>query len=291
LLPEETRNRHSGFRVDLSDEDIAALMQTLVSGSRRVQRLELSSGVVWIKQQGTETPSWWISLQRFFSRLLPYAFLRPSPILKPAAMMQRELNRLRLFSKMGFAVPQVIYASDTAMVLADVGPTISAKLKGLKRTAPDAHDAMLIKCAAALGGLHAAGLCHGRPHVRDFFECHGEVGFMDFEEEPQAVMPLATAQARDVWLLFLLVTTKAVSKEKTCDEAYRAWASCAPAAAIQELSCLTSVLGVFLPLARLIGRLHMGSDLRRFIMATDYLKNAPQPDAVTNDAGKAGNDD
>jgi len=41
----------------------------------------------------------------------------------------------------------------------------------------------------------------------------------------------------------------------------------------------------------LIGRVRMGSDLRRFIMATDYLMNAVNADAAVKKSGKAGKDD
>ena len=58
------------------------------------------------------------------------------------------------------------------------------------------------------------------------------------------------------------------------DRAFKAWSGIAPADAAAELRKLTGFLGAFLWLARLIGRVHMGSDLRQFIMATSYLKHA-----------------
>lgn len=287
----EMSKRNKGLRVTLKDADIAALMQTLLTSDKRIQRLELESGVVWIKRQGTEASSWWISLQSFLAKLLPYSFLKPSPLLKPAAMMTREIRRMERFAEKGFPVANIIYASDTAVVLGDVGPTVEVMLNGLKDVSPAENDALLVKAAEALGALHAAGLCHGRPHVRDFFLRDGRVGFMDFEEEPEAVMPLKSAQARDLWLLFLIVATRSVDQQKTCDEAFRLWREQAPTDTIQELQRLVTVLGRFLPLARLIGRVRMGSDLRRFIMATDYLKNAVKPQAAGTYPGEAGKDD
>lgn len=287
----EMDKKNKALRVTLKDADITALMQTLLTSDKRIQRLELESGAVWIKRQGTETSSWWISLQSFLAKLLPYSFLKPSPLLKPAAMMTREIRRMERFAEKGFPVAKIIYASDTAVVLGDVGPTVEVMLKGLKETSPTENDALLIKSAEALGALHAAGLCHGRPHVRDFFLRDGQIGFMDFEEEPEAVMPLQSAQARDIWLLFLIVSTRSVDQQKTCDEAFRLWREQAPAATVAELQRLVAVLARFLPLARLIGRVRMGSDLRRFIMATDYLKNAVKPQAAGTHPGEAGKDD
>ncbi|MGV1750945.1 lipopolysaccharide kinase InaA family protein [Agrobacterium sp. CG674] len=269
--------RAKGFHIHLEDADIAALMQALVASEGRVQQLTLSAGSVWIKRQGAEKQPWWAKLQSVFASALPYQFLKPSPILAPAAMMAREKRRMVEFGNRGFPVPDIIYQSKTAIVLSDVGPTVQRTLKSMRQAGEAGHDALLIDCAAAIGALHAAGLCHGRPHVRDFFLSHGRIGFMDFEEEPEAVMPLETAQARDLWLLFLPLTDLAQNGQITLDAAYQAWVSRAPKAAIAELQRLVGVLSRFLPLARLIGRVQMGSDLRRFIVATDYLKNAVNP--------------
>lgn len=269
--------RAKGFHIHLEDADIAALMQALVASEGRVQKLELSIGSVWIKRQGEELPRWLLKLQAALASALPYKFLRPSPTLTPDLMMAREKRRMGEFGSRGFPVPEIIYQSDTAIVLSDVGPTVQRTLSAKRRNGEPGHDELVIQCAAAIGDLHSAGLCHGRPHVRDFFLSHGRIGFMDFEEEPQAVMPLETAQARDLWLLFLPLTDLAQNGEITLDAAYQAWASRAPKAAIAELQRLVGVLSRFLPLARLIGRVQMGSDLRRFIVATDYLKNAVNP--------------
>ncbi|WP_156462045.1 lipopolysaccharide kinase InaA family protein [Rhizobium sp. Leaf311] len=266
-----------GFEVHLEDEDVTALMYALLNSKRRIQKISLSTGSVWIKRQGTEKPSWGPKAQSFLSKFLPYSFMRPSPVLDPAGMMRREVDTMRLFEARGFPVPQIVYSSTTAVVLEDVGLTIAQQLDRLQTTDVDAHDELLIGVAAGLGDLHSAGLCHGRPHVRDFYMRDGRLGFMDFEETPQAVMPLETAQARDLWLLFLPLSQRAIKGTPSLDAAYEAWASRAPDAAIAELRRLVHVLGRFLPLARLIGRVQMGSDLRRFIKATDYLKNAVNP--------------
>ncbi|MBB5575329.1 MULTISPECIES: hypothetical protein [Rhizobium] len=53
--------------------------------------------------------------------------------------------------------------------------------------------------------------------------------------------------------------------------AYVAWSKRAPPEAAAELRHMSRFLGGFLSFARLIGRVHMGSDLQRFIVATSYL--------------------
>jgi tRNA A-37 threonylcarbamoyl transferase component Bud32 len=258
----------------LSEEDIPVLLAALLSGSTRVERVPLSQGAVWIKRYGTERSSRWITLQRMIANLIGAPFLRPSPALDDEAMADREVRRSRQFAASGIPTAPVIYASGSAVVFGDIGLTVGQQLRSLAPEDARAHDDLLVLCSTELGRLHARGLCHGRPFPRDMFVKDGRIGFMDFEEEPDTVMPLATAQARDIWILFLQVAGRARLGRETHDRAFRAWSGTAPAAAVAELRKLTGFLGAFLWLARLIGRVHMGSDLRQFIMATSYLKHA-----------------
>ena len=276
---------------DMTDGDVTALLAALTRETDRVERVALSFGAVWIKRYGTERPPIWTKAQTALARLFGQPFLRPSPYLDSKGMIAREIRRIETFAAHGVPVPRVLYASGKALVLSDVAPTVTARLDVLRDTDPAAHDALLVACAAHLGALHGKGLCHGRPHPRDFFVA-GErsIGFMDFEEEPEAVMPLATAQARDVWLLFLQLTDRARLGRATAEKAYAAWRTNAPPAAEAELTEMLRFLGKFLSPTQLIGRVHMGSDLRRFLAATRYLSEALLPPRPA-DASKAGKDD
>ncbi|MBP1851241.1 serine/threonine protein phosphatase [Rhizobium halophytocola] len=276
--------------MDFGEDDIATVMRALLDSSRRVERVRLSDRSVWIKRQEAKVLPIWVSFQGAAATLLRMPVMRPSLRLAPAAMQAREVARIRVFAEKGFPVPPLLYTSETAMVLGDVSPTVEARMRQLKKTSPEDHDDLLVQSASALGELHAAGLCHGRPHVRDFFLQDGRIGFFDFEEDPTAVMPLETAQARDIALLFLTVTSRAIRKDETCQAALEAWCARAPAASIVELRRFGRMMGRILPLARLIGRVHMGSDLRRFIMATEFLMHAPETEADGEPPGKAGYD-
>lgn len=259
---------------NLAGRDIEALLAVLVNGSKRVERVPLSSRLVWIKRYGTEKPPVWRYLQAILSRIIPIDFLRPCAYMTPREMADRETRRIGLFKEQGIAVPKVLYASDGAIVLEDAGVTVQQRLRQLKDSDPTAHDDLMVACAAELGRLHAKDLCHGRPYPRDMFFAGDRLGFMDFEEEPQTVMPLEVAQARDIWLLFLQIATGARLGLETQNRAYEAWSEQAPTAARAELQRMIRFLGGFLFLARLIGRVHMGSDLQRFIVATSFLMHA-----------------
>jgi hypothetical protein len=254
----------------LAPDDVAILLAALVKRSNRVERIELSSGAVWIKRHDTKGRPKTAALQQALAALLRMPFLRPSPRPKDGNFAGRDLRRMALFRDHGVPTADVVYSSGSAVVLTDVGPTVQKQLSRIAD--PKLHDDMLVFCCAELGRLHARGLCHGRPFPRDMFTRDGRIGFMDFEEEPEAVMPMEVAQARDIWLLFLQVASRAKLGRNTHDRAYRAWADLAPPAAVKQLAGLTGFLGGFLWLARLIGRVHMGRDLRQFIEATAYLE-------------------
>src|SRR5690606_22621658 len=105
------------------------------------------------------------------------------------------------------------------------------------------HEAMLVEMAQALGKAHKLDLCHGRPYPRDLFrQQDGTWGFLDFEEEPEAAMPLGAAQARDVWLMFMEITRQARAP-KTPYNAFDAWRDVAPDQALIELRRLVSFMG------------------------------------------------
>ena len=275
--------------LEIADADIPLLMRALAVGAARIERVALASGTVWIKRYSSKKMPIGLYLHKLLPMLIPVPFLKPSPVLSGTSLVAREVRRIGAYRERGIAVPDIVYASSSALVLRDAGETIDQKLNGLKPADPERHDAFLVRIAGALGQVHAAGLCHGRPHPRDMFERDGVIGFFDFEEEPECVMPLAAAQARDIWLLFLQVATRACD-DGTRDLARLAWEANAPPEAKTELNRMMAVLGRALPLARLIGRVRMGSDLRRFIMATEYLKDHPPAETggIANVQGRTG---
>ena len=273
----------------INEADAALLSAALAEQDRRIQRVDLSNRTVWVKRYGTEGALLWQKLYGPFSGVLPVAF-RPAPRLAPEAMIEQEMRRIARFRQAGFRVPEVLYRSGRTLVLSDSGPTVIAGLRERSADSP-AYEALLVECTATLGRLHAAGLSHGRPAPRDMTmepPEGGGLGFLDFEEDPEAVMPLAAAQARDLWVLFFQLSSRTKTPSETLPCAFAAWRRAAPAAAEAQLRGIIRFAARFLPLARLIGRVRMGSDLRRFIVATGYLEKALQAGMAT---GKAGQND
>lgn len=259
------------LRLDLDADDLRSLLVLLVqSRGKRISSAVIGGHRVWIKRYDAERRPFPKRLHSLISPLLPYPFLRSPKDVGEADMADREERKMSAFLQAGFQVPRIVYHQGAVMVLSDVAPIIQDQLDHLRRNDPQGHDALLVHCARALGEAHAAGLCHGRPHPRDFFEKNGVAGFLDFEEEPETVMPLAAAQARDVWLLFFQITAQA-RLAGTPQQTFAAYRAVAPADVIPELKKIVEFFRFTIAPLRLFRRIFLGGDGRRLLQAMEFF--------------------
>ena len=134
-------------------------------------------------------------------RRLGIGALLPPPHRCGAEACAIELRRLRELDAIGVRVPELIAADDAALVLGDLGRTFASRLRAAAGD-DDATDALVQRVVDAIAEVHARSGYLGQPSPRNVaIDDHGRVGFLDFEEDPLAVMSLDEAQARD-WLMF-----------------------------------------------------------------------------------------
>jgi len=249
-----------------------ALMRVLVSShDQRVSAALVDGRMVWIKRYDVAQRSLLKRLHRVAEPLLPKSFMRASPRVDASGMVDRELRKMEAFRQAGFQVPELLFRGEKVMVLSHVADIVQNEMGRLWGNDSEAHDNLLVGAAAALAHAHSAGLCHGRPHPRDMFVSAGRWGFLDFEEEPEAVMPLRVAQARDVWLLFMQISAKALLTG-TEERAFSAYAAAGPAG---SLTCLATIVDFFSPLLlplAMMEKVALGNDLRRLLKATRFLR-------------------
>jgi len=259
----------------LSPEGTQQLLKLLVARPRRLSSTVIDGRTVWIKRFDTETRPLAKRLHSLVSPVLPAAFLRASPPADAAGLAAREARKVAQFDAAGFPTPSILWQGGAVLVLSQVAEIVQPALH-LLADAGDrkGHDDLLVEMAGALGRVHAAGLCHGRPHPRDMFRmADGAWGFLDFEEEPEASMPLAAAQARDVWLLFMQITFR-TQDEATRVAAFDAWRAQAPVAVVPQLRRLVSACSPLVPVLKLLRPLGLGKDGRRLLGAVVFLRSA-----------------
>jgi tRNA A-37 threonylcarbamoyl transferase component Bud32 len=273
----------------LSADGLETLLRLVVAeGSLRVSRTTVDGRLVWIKRYDAERKPLAKRLHALISPLLPL-FLRSSAKANAAEAVKRETRKMAKFRAAGFAVADVVFANQSVLVLSDVGEVAQKALVGTVAFDPAPHDELLVDLARALGEAHRAGLCHGRPHPRDMFMRDGRIGFLDFEEEPEAVMPLAMAQARDAWLLFLQISPRAALPE-TQARALAAYRAVAPLEVIPALRTLTTFFARAMAPLRLVPNSFIGKDGRRALEATNFLSRAlgtvPLPNSPVSMTGR-----
>lgn len=126
--------------------------------------------------------------------------LRPPPHHGGTHARQVEARRIAQLDALGVRVPNIIGESSDALLLSDIGPTLASRMRDCAQE-PARLDALTAAAIAAIAAAHRRGAYLGQPWPRNLTLHDGEVGFIDFEEDPLEVMTLEQAQARD-WLLF-----------------------------------------------------------------------------------------
>ena len=160
---------------------------------------------IWVKKSSPSKRTFWHALQGVCASILRQPILSVTAIKGGTNSIQLEAGRIEIFREKGVIVPKLYAVDDHMMVLSHLGDSLAKILDEHKN--PVYRKQILMKAVTALAALHAQGLAHGKPYLRDMTLADGQVGFIDLEENPLDAMPLAEAQARDLWL-FLCAAAK-----------------------------------------------------------------------------------
>ncbi|MCC5993358.1 MAG: hypothetical protein JJT99_12650 [Rhodobacteraceae bacterium] len=165
-----------------SDTPSAALLleQARALPQKRVQSMEVAGRRYWIKRP--EKLGLRLRVQKGDS----------------ARAFRAEIAQIRRFAALGAPVPRILAESPGLVVLEDVGLPLSFFLA--RRPEAERRPA-LMHGAKALAGLHAKGLVHGRPRLRDICWDGARISFVDLEAGAGVNAP-RWRRARDL-LIFL----------------------------------------------------------------------------------------
>jgi tRNA A-37 threonylcarbamoyl transferase component Bud32 len=258
--------------------DYLAFGRALIEASPGARTICADAGGrrVWVKKTVPPKGRIWHVLQKFAAFVLRRPIMRCTVSEGGGGSLHMEAARLIEFRNKGFHVPEVLAVNDEMLVLSDAGPQLRAVLD--KTEDREAQLALLQTAMVAMAGLHAAGMVHGRPYMRDMTWDGGTIGFLDLEENPLRVMPLRSGQARDVWVFLSAacryarvpgpVTAYREEVIRALFEAYRPHAS---AEALEELRSFVKFLE---PVQKFLQKnlwQQIGTDARQSVFANYCL--------------------
>jgi hypothetical protein len=98
----------------------------------------------------------------------------------PHAAFDSDLAAIKALAARGAPVPEIIGEGPCIFVARDAGPALDRILRDQTGTVAD-RVAAFSAAGAALARLHASGISHGRPVLRDLCWQDGKITFLDFE--------------------------------------------------------------------------------------------------------------
>ncbi len=181
------------------------LRTTLPRQTEPVTRYVVDGDTCWLKKAGPRRAQLPYRLLGLLSRLLRMPALAPVPNPGGPAAVATEVRRLRALAAAGLRVPEVLAVEPGGFLMAHLGrtgqPTPSLAEEMNENTGRDPQKVLALFCQGmeAVGRVHAAGTCLSQGFSRNLVRCpDGEIGFVDFEDDPAAALPLAQCQLRDI---------------------------------------------------------------------------------------------
>ena len=257
------------------------LRRQLGQQAGNVASYALDGEQVWLKKAGPRNGMWGYRVLGALARATRLPVLRPVPNLGGEAAIATEAQRLRDLASRGLRVPEVLAQQPGGLLLAPLGragqptPSLGKEIEHALPAGPQAVLALWQEGLHALGYVHATGTSLSQAFARNLVRCpDGTVGYIDFEDDPAAVLPLAHCQARDA-LCFVHSTALFLVQAGALAQAQAAWqqwlAGCSPGVR-RTLVDTSARLGWLrhLPASRSLGR-----DLQRARAAHDVLAGQP----------------
>lgn len=260
------------------------LRRQLAQQTGNVASYPLDGEQVWLKKAGLRNGVWGYRVLGALARTARLPVLRPVPNLGGEAAIATEARRLRDLAARGLRVPEVLAQQPAGLLLAHLGrpgqptPSLGDEIEGALPAGPQAVLALWSEGLQALAHVHATGTSLSQAFARNLVRCpDGTVGYIDFEDDPAAVLPLAHCQARDA-LCFVHSTALFLVQAGALAPAQQHWQQwladrCSPGVR-RTLEHSAARLGWLrhLPASRRLGR-----DLQRARAAHDVLAPPPAP--------------
>ena len=195
-----------------------------------VASYRLGSEQVWLKKAGPRHSMARYRVLGLLAWLTRLQVLRPVPNLGGSTAIATEARRLHSLAALGLRVPEVLAQQPEGLLLRHLGrpgeatPSFDGEMQAASAAGPQAVLARWQEGLAALQAVHARGACLSQAFARNLVRGpDGVLGFIDFEDDPLASLPLALCQARDA-LCYVHSTALYLREAGALPEARAVWA-------------------------------------------------------------------
>lgn len=220
-----------------------------IDPDNRTLREVFNGEVCWVKYAAVYRRPFSSAVFNVMSKLSDAPVFRSTHNPDAIEALSVEAKRLRELAQTGFYVPRVIEQTRDHLVLSDVGTCVGNVLRDAKT--PAERRQVMERVVDHLAEVHCAGTYHGRSVAKDLtISPDGQIGMIDLEHEPLKVMPLADAQSRDIWLLFMSAAKYQKQDPTLVTDMADRYEEKAPAAAVAALSRNVSRLETYTALVR-----------------------------------------
>lgn len=259
--------------------DYAAFLQAHVhSQAHAVMRYVQPTETLWLKRVGQSNAAWRYRFLGAVARGLRVPVLTPVPNAGGRAAIATEVARLRDLAARGLRVPEVLAACGDGFLMRHLGapgedtPSLGNEMELAVPRGSSAVLALWKQGLQSLTKVHKAGTCLSQAFARNLVRCpDGVIGYIDFEDDPAAALPLPLCHARDALCFahstaWILQSADALPAART---QWQAWVqTLTPAAqqALQNSVARMAWAGRF-PDSRKLGR-----DAQRIRMAWELLR-------------------
>ncbi|MDH0373193.1 hypothetical protein M2J84_17805 [Comamonas aquatica] len=169
-----------------------------------VMRYDVDGESLWVKRAGATVPGWRLRVLGAAAKALRMPVLTPVPNPGGRAAMAIEVARLQDLQRRGLRVPTVLAHCADGFVMRHLGapgqetPNLGNAMEEAMPRGAHAVLALWKQGLQAIAKVHKAGTCLSQAFARNLVRCpDGVIGYIDFEDDPAAHLPLAVCQVRD----------------------------------------------------------------------------------------------
>jgi len=176
--------------------------QQAMNSNTRIAQLDTPQGTFWLKKSAPPRGEFRYHALNFFSWIMRLSLLKAVPQPGGKAAIAMEINRIEQLTQSGALVPEVISSSDDWLLIRHAGDSIVNTLKSAD-TIQCQRQYLFKRILVALRRIHHNQQYLSQAFIRNILldQQQDRIVFIDFEDDPLAVMSLADAQARDLLLL------------------------------------------------------------------------------------------